>query len=74
MYIKSMSLVRGTDNAIIRHVDFHLGTNFVIDAEDSSKHNKVGKTTFLKLIDIAMGPLTERIFTSIPRRIAIRRN
>ena len=55
MYIKSMSLVRGTDNVIIRHVDFHLGTNFVIDAEDSSKHNKVGKTTFLKLIDIAMG-------------------
>ncbi|OUN88443.1 hypothetical protein B5G02_06595 [[Collinsella] massiliensis] len=39
----------------MREVSFHKGANFVVDTEDSKRHNKVGKTTFLKLIDVLMG-------------------
>lgn len=54
MYIKTLQIVQ-KNNQIIRRVDFHSGVNFVVDEEDSDTHNHVGKTTFLKLIDIALG-------------------
>ncbi len=53
MLIKSLKLANGSST--IRKIDFKSGPNFVIDAEDSANHNKVGKTTFLKLIDILLG-------------------
>ena len=54
MYIKALQLIQ-KDNEVIRKVNFHSGINFVVDEEKSSIHNHVGKTTFLKLIDIALG-------------------
>lgn len=55
MYIKNLKLISEEKNTIIRNVEFHPGVNFIVDADNSQKHNKVGKTTFLKLIDIALG-------------------
>ena len=43
-----------TDNEI-RNVSFKMGMNCIVDNSKSAKHNKVGKTTFLKLIDIVLG-------------------
>lgn len=43
-----------TDNEI-RNVSFKMGMNCIVDNSKSAKHNKVGKTTFLKLIDILLG-------------------
>ncbi|GAA3622110.1 hypothetical protein [Secundilactobacillus similis] len=41
---------------VIRTVDFHDGMNFIVDAGSSQeKGNGVGKTTFLKLIDLCLG-------------------
>lgn len=39
----------------MREVVFHQGANLIVDAFDSDRHNKVGKTTFLKLIDVLLG-------------------
>ncbi|MFQ9129316.1 MAG: DUF2326 domain-containing protein [Collinsella sp.] len=55
MYIKSLRIRNTVTNAIMREVSFHMGANFVVDTENSTRHNKVGKTTFLKLIDVLMG-------------------
>lgn len=55
MFIKSLRIRNTTTNTVMREVSFHKGANFVIDTESSSRHNKVGKTTFLKLIDVLMG-------------------
>lgn len=55
MYIKSLRICNGRENVVIREVVFRNGANFIVDAELSDRHNKVGKTTFLKLIDIMMG-------------------
>lgn len=54
MFLSQLKLIN-EDGVVLTNVDFHEGVNFVVDAETSSHHNKVGKTTFLKLIDIAMG-------------------
>ncbi|AKP66008.1 hypothetical protein ABN16_05445 [Levilactobacillus koreensis] len=43
------------DGYILKNIKFHDGVNFIVDTDKSSKHNKVGKTTFLKLIDVALG-------------------
>lgn len=41
---------------IIRTVQFKKGMNYIVDAgEDQEKGNGVGKTTFLKLIDLCLG-------------------
>lgn len=61
MYIKTLQIVQ-KNNQIIRRVDFHSGVNFVVDEEDSDTHNHVGKTTFLKLIDIALGSKDKKIY------------
>ena len=39
----------------MREVVFHKGANLIVDAFESDRHNKVGKTTFLKLIDVLLG-------------------
>lgn len=55
MFIKTLRIVDTTNDVVMRQVDFHMGANLVRDTETSESHNKVGKTTFLKLIDILMG-------------------
>lgn len=55
MYIKSLRIRNNATDVIMREVPFHKGANFIVDTENSGRHNKVGKTTFLKLIDILMG-------------------
>lgn len=55
MFIKSLRIRNTRTNVVMREVPFHKGANFVVDMESSSRHNKVGKTTFLKLIDVLMG-------------------
>lgn len=55
MYIKKLRILDTASGVLMREVAFHKGTNLVIDSEDSESHNKVGKTTFLKLIDVLMG-------------------
>ncbi len=55
MFIKSLRIRNTATNIVMREVSFHKGANFVVDTEDSKRHNKVGKTTFLKLIDVLMG-------------------
>lgn len=55
MFIESLRILDTSTNTVMRNVTFHKGTNFVVDSEVSERHNKVGKTTFLKLIDILMG-------------------
>ncbi|VDG22713.1 DUF2326 domain-containing protein [Lactiplantibacillus mudanjiangensis] len=55
MFIKNLKIVNRVDDYILRDVEFHKGANLVIDTDSSKKHNKVGKTTFLKLIDVALG-------------------
>lgn len=55
MFIKSLRICNTTMDIVMREVSFHKGANFVVDTENSKRHNKVGKTTFLKLIDVLMG-------------------
>ncbi len=55
MLIRNISIIDTYNDTILRTIPFHLGANFVVDLELSTKHNKVGKTTFLKLIDVLMG-------------------
>lgn len=55
MFIRSIRIRDTTTNVIMREIFFHKGANFVVDTESSTRHNKVGKTTFLKLIDVLMG-------------------
>lgn len=55
MLIKKMKILNTVEETTIREIDFHMGANLVIDLDESEKHNKVGKTTFLKLIDVALG-------------------
>lgn len=55
MFIKTLRIRNTTTNVVMREVSFHNGANFIVDTENSSRHNKVGKTTFLKLIDVLMG-------------------
>lgn len=61
MYIKLLRIRNTVTNIVIREVPFHMGANFVVDTEDSKRHNKVGKTTFLKLIDVLMGAQNKKL-------------
>lgn len=54
MYLKELRITKD-DGSIIRKIKFRKGLNAVIDQEASKKHNRVGKSTFLRLIDIALG-------------------
>lgn len=55
MFIEFLTIVSKQSNEELRRVTFHKGTNLVVDAEDSERHNHVGKTTFLRLIDVLLG-------------------
>ncbi len=55
MFIKTLRICDTVNGVLMREVPFHMGANFVVDTDNSPRHNKVGKTTFLKLIDILMG-------------------
>lgn len=56
MLIDSLSIIKGFPNVeIVRDVKFNLrGLNLIVDKPNASG-NGIGKTTFLRLIDIAMG-------------------
>lgn len=55
MFIGSVRLRNSVTGRVMREVVFHQGANLIVDAFDSDRHNKVGKTTFLKLIDVLLG-------------------
>lgn len=55
MFIRSVRLRNSTTGRVMREVVFHQGANLIVDAFESDRHNKVGKTTFLKLIDVLLG-------------------
>lgn len=56
MYLESLKIVETSPtNNVIRDVPFKDGLNIVVDESDDEKGNNVGKTTFLKLIDICLG-------------------
>lgn len=66
MLIRKMRILNTIEETTIREIDFHMGANFVIDLEESEKHNKVGKTTFLKLIDVVLGAKDREFIYSDP--------
>lgn len=55
MFIGSVKLRNSINGLVMREVVFHKGANLIVDAYESDRHNKVGKTTFLKLIDVLLG-------------------
>lgn len=55
MFIGSVKLRNSINGRVMREVVFHKGANLIVDAYESDRHNKVGKTTFLKLIDVLLG-------------------
>lgn len=61
MYIDNLQLIERKENKVIRQVKFKEGVNFIVDAESSENHNKVGKTTFLRLIDILLGAKDKKL-------------
>ncbi|MCJ1976690.1 DUF2326 domain-containing protein, partial [Lactococcus piscium] len=71
MLIRKLRILNTIEETTIREVDFHMGANFVIDLEESEKHNKVGKTTFLKLIDVALGAKDRDFIYSDPETNSI---
>ena len=56
MLIESLSIIKEIPQfEVIRNVKFNLnGLNLIVDKPNASG-NGIGKTTFLRLIDIAMG-------------------
>lgn len=68
MFIKSLRIRKTTTDEIIREVLFHKGANLIVDTEDSESHNRVGKTTFLKLLISQWAPRTGSSFTQTPTR------
>lgn len=58
MFIKRLRILTKISNnefEELREINFKEGINFIVDSEQSGKHNKVGKTTCLKLIDLSLG-------------------
>lgn len=55
MFIGSVKLRNSINGLVMREVVFHKGANLIVDAYESDRHNKVGKTKFLKLIDVLLG-------------------
>lgn len=59
MFIKKL-IIKKNSGSIIREVNFRKGFNCIVDDSSSNRHNNVGKTTFLRLIDILMGARSTR--------------
>lgn len=55
VFIKSLSIISKNIDVVLRKIEFKNGINFIVDSEKSDKHNKVGKTTCLKLLDLSLG-------------------
>ena len=55
VFIKSLSIISKNTDVVLRKIEFKNGVNFIVDSEKSDKHNKVGKTTCLKLLDLSLG-------------------
>lgn len=55
MFIKCLSIISKNTDVVLRKIEFKNGINFIVDSEKSDKHNKVGKTTCLKLLDLSLG-------------------
>lgn len=55
VFIKSLSIISKNADVVLRKLEFSNGVNFIVDSEKSEKHNKVGKTTCLKLLDLSLG-------------------
>ncbi|WP_270219106.1 DUF2326 domain-containing protein [Lactococcus garvieae] len=56
MYIKTLKIKNTVDDILVRPaIEFHEGVNLIIDSQNGEKHNKVGKTTLLRLVDIVLG-------------------
>ena len=55
VFIKSLSIISKNTDVVLRKIEFKNGINFIVDSEKSDKHNKVGKTTCLKLLDLSLG-------------------
>jgi uncharacterized protein YydD (DUF2326 family) len=57
MYLKRMKILEGIgESKEIRDVHFKLGLNIIVDdSSNNGKGNNVGKTSFLKLIDLCLG-------------------
>ena len=55
VFIKCLSIISKNTDVVLRKIEFKNGINFIVDSEKSDKHNKVGKTTCLKLIDLSLG-------------------
>lgn len=57
MQFQTIQLINNVDNEIVQDLQLHSGVNLVVDdlTTDENNGNKVGKTTFLRLIDILMG-------------------
>ena len=43
MLIREIRIINTRDGKVLRTIPFHLGANFVVDLELSTRHNKVGK-------------------------------
>ena len=56
MYIERL-IIKETlpEEKVIRNIPFTKGLNFIVDADERTKGNNVGKTTVLRLIDICLG-------------------
>ena len=55
MFIKCLSIISKNTDVVLRKIEFKNGINFIVDSEKSDEHNKVGKTTCLKLLDLSLG-------------------
>ena len=55
VFIKCLSIISKNTDVVLRKIEFKNGINFIVDSEKSDKHNKVGKTTCLKLLDLSLG-------------------
>ncbi|HEY0221642.1 MAG TPA: DUF2326 domain-containing protein [Lactovum miscens] len=64
MFIKELSI--SSNKEIIRRIEFHLGSNLIVDETDNSidieTGNNIGKTTVLALIDYCLGGNSEQIY------------
>ena len=61
MYIKTFRIIATDNDTPLREVTFRQGINLVVDNEKSNKHNKVGKTTFLRCLDLLLGARDKKI-------------
>ncbi len=74
MFLKSLIITLG-DETVIRHINFRLGLNLIVDETPSldgkESGNNVGKTTVLKLIDYCLGASAKGIYSDPENNVNI---